>query len=52
MGWVTAVLIVLLIVTLIAYFSGAFPYPFGWLILVTILIGRFANCYRSENPDQ
>ncbi len=47
MDWITAILIALLLATLIAYFSGVFPYPFGWLILMAVLIGRFAICRKS-----
>jgi hypothetical protein len=39
---ITWTLAVLLIATFIAFFSGFLPYPFGWLILVVLLLGRFA----------
>lgn len=51
MDWLTVILLVLLIATLIAYFSGIFPYPFGWLILVAILIGQILNQRGSKNTD-
>lgn len=40
MDWISVVLGSLLIATLIAYFAGVFPYPFGWLILLALLMAR------------
>jgi len=39
-NWFTAILVMLLLATLVAYFSGIFPYPFGWLILIAVLFAR------------
>ncbi len=41
------IILVLLIVTLYAYFSGIFSYPFGWLILIAAAIWRVQ--YLSQN---
>ena len=38
--WISGLLIVLLIATLWAFFSGAFPYPYGWIVLMALLVMR------------
>jgi len=38
--WITALLIVLLIATLIAFFTGVLPYPVGWIVLAALLVFR------------
>ena len=40
MDWVAALIIFLLTATLIAFFHGVFTYPYGWLILIALLIAR------------
>ena len=34
------IILVLLVATLYAYFSGIFSYPFGWLVLIAVAIWR------------
>jgi hypothetical protein len=34
------IIALLLIATLVAFFSGVFPYPFGFFILAFALLGR------------
>lgn len=48
MDWITIVLVSLLIATLLAYFSGVFPYPYGWIILSVILVMRLAANKNNE----
>lgn len=48
MDWITIVLVSLLLATLLAYFSGIFPYPYGWIILSVILVMRFAANKNNE----
>ena len=38
--WITVALSALLIATLLAYFTGAFPYPYGWIVLSVMLLFR------------
>ena len=38
--WITLLLSVLLIATLLAFFTGVFPYPVGWIVLSALLIFR------------
>lgn len=38
--WITMLLSVLLVATLLAYFMGAFPYPYGWIVLSVMLVFR------------
>ena len=40
LDWISVLLIVLLLATLLAYFTGAFPYPFGWIVLLVLLVFR------------
>jgi dihydroxy-acid dehydratase len=38
--WITLLLTVLLIATLLAFFTGVFPYPVGWIVLSALLLFR------------
>jgi dihydroxy-acid dehydratase len=38
--WITALLVILLIATLLAFFAGVFPYPVGWIVLTALLVFR------------
>ena len=38
--WISGLLIILLIATLGAFFSGAFPYPYGWIVFMALLVMR------------
>lgn len=46
--WITALLIVGLIATLIAFFTGVFPYPYGWLVVSALLLSRLAFAPGKE----
>ena len=37
---ITLLLVVMLLVTLGGFVSGAFPYPFGWLVIAGLLVWR------------
>ena len=41
--WIAALLAILLLATLIAFFTDVFPYPFGWIILVGVLVYRLTG---------
>ena len=38
--WISGLLILLLIATLIAFFTGTFPYPYGWIVITILLVVR------------
>ncbi len=40
--WIAALLIIALIATLLAFFTGLFPYPYGWLVITAILLFRMS----------
>jgi dihydroxy-acid dehydratase len=40
MDWILLLIGVLLIVTLAAFFAGIIPYPYGWMVLLVLLILR------------
>lgn len=46
--WISAVLMLLLIATLIAFFTGVFPYPYGWIILAALLAFRVTGVQKQE----
>jgi dihydroxy-acid dehydratase len=46
--WLSVVLIILLIATLIAFFTGVFPYPYGWIVLTVILVFRLTARQKEE----
>jgi len=48
LDWITALLVVLLMATLLAYFTGAFPYPYGWIVLLVMLVFRLAGNQKNE----
>jgi len=48
MDWVAALIILLLAATLLAFFNGVFPYPYGWLILLALLIARLTSLYTKK----
>ena len=47
MDWVALLLATFLLGTLIAFFSGVFPYPFGWIIFLVLLITRFVSARKN-----
>ena len=48
--WLTILLAVLLLATLLAFFTGVFPYPFGWLIIAGLLVWRITG--RKRDPGE
>jgi dihydroxy-acid dehydratase len=46
--WISALLIVLLIATLTAFFTGVFPYPVGWIVLTALLVFRLTARQTKE----
>jgi hypothetical protein len=46
--WISGLLIVLLIATLWAFFTGAFPYPYGWIVLMALLVMRLTAMQKKE----
>ena len=40
--WIAALMIVALIATLVAFFTGLFPYPYGWLVISAVLLLRLS----------
>ncbi|MDJ0778143.1 MAG: hypothetical protein QNJ85_09785 [Gammaproteobacteria bacterium] len=45
---ITLLLIVALVATLIAFFSGVFPYPYGWIVLTALLLMRLTATRRKD----
>ena len=46
--WISAGLIVLLVATLVAFFTGKFPYPYGWIVITILLVFRLAAREKKE----
>ena len=46
--WIAAGLIGLLIATLLAFFTGLFPYPYGWIVLLALLLFRLTARQKEE----
>ena len=38
--WLSMLLVTLLLATLLAFFAGYFPYPYGWIIFTIALVAR------------
>ena len=49
LDWITAVLIVALMATLIAFFAGVFPYPYGWIVFTALLVYRLTAMPKKES---
>jgi hypothetical protein len=48
--WFSTLLVTLLIATLLAFFFGYFPYPYGWIVITLVLIARLtANSTKNDN---
>ena len=43
---IAGLLILLLVATLAAFFTGIFPYPYGWLIIASLLVFRVLGSQR------
>ncbi|CAI8794414.1 hypothetical protein [Methylocaldum szegediense] len=39
----------ILVAVLVAFFIGAIPYPYGWLILTALLIARWLQLKQGNN---
>ena len=46
--WISIVLVLLLIATLLAFFTGVFPYPYGWIALIVVLAMRWSAKRNKE----
>jgi len=46
--WISVLLMFVLIVTLIAFFAGVFPYPYGWIVLTILLVFRLTANQNKE----
>ena len=46
--WITALLVVGLIATLVAFSTGAFPYPYGWIVISMLLVFRLAGNRKKK----
>jgi dihydroxy-acid dehydratase len=42
------VIIVLLSITLVAFFSGVIPYPIGWIVLSAFLLARLLQLSNRQ----
>ena len=47
---VVALLILALFATLFAFFTGFFPYPYGWIVVSLLLIYRL-TAYRKPRDE-
>jgi len=45
---ISVVLSILLLATLGAFFTGAFPYPYGWIVLMALLVMRLTAKQKKE----
>ncbi len=46
--WISALLIGALIATLIAFFAGVFPYPYGWIVITALLVFRLSAVQQRK----
>ncbi len=48
--WFSTLLVTLLLATLLAFFFGYFPYPYGWIVITLVLIARLsANSGKNDS---
>ena len=52
LDWITALLVLLLVATLLAYFTGVFPYPYGWIVLLVMLGFRLTAKDKNEESNR
>jgi hypothetical protein len=45
---ISVFLIIVLIATLIAFFTGMFPYPYGWIVITVLLVIRLIASQAKE----
>lgn len=46
--WLAALLVCALLATLIAFFTGVFPYPYGWIVFTALLVFRLTATRKQE----
>lgn len=46
--WITALSVVGLLATILAFFTGAVPYPYGWMVFSVLLVYRLSTGLRQE----
>lgn len=46
------IIAILLIATLVAFFSGVFPYPYGLIILIALGFARISHIRQSKHTRQ
>jgi len=46
--WISVLLILVLLATLIAFFAGVFPYPYGWIVITILLVFRLTANQKKE----
>jgi len=46
--WISVLLIFVLLATLIAFFTGVFPYPYGWIVITILLVFRLTANQKKE----
>jgi len=45
---ISVLLVVVLMATLIAFFTGVFPYPYGWIVISVLLVFRLTAIHKRE----
>ena len=48
LDWIAALLASALAATLIAFFAGIFPYPYGWIVITALLVFRLTAVRRGK----
>jgi len=46
--WISVLLVVVLVATLVAFFTGVFPYPYGWIVISVLLVFRLSAIHKQE----
>lgn len=46
--WISVLLIGALIATLLAFFAGVFPYPYGWIVITALLVFRLTAVQQRK----
>ena len=49
LDWISGLLVIALMATLIAFFTGVFPYPYGWIVITVVLVFRLT---ARQKPEQ
>lgn len=48
LDWISALLIIALMATLIAFYAGIFPYPYGFIVITLLLVFRMTAGQEKE----